>query len=200
MEQPLRSRVLTWLEQEVPPARVQHILRVEAMAIELAEHHGVDARQAAQAALMHDLAKNFSPKRLLEMAQAQGMELDPVDELNPHLLHADIGAVIARNEFGVQDPEVLGAIANHTLGQPNMSPVSCIVFLADTLEPGRGDTAVLQQLRAMSTQNLLRAVWMTCDYSIQYLLETARLIHPRALQTRNWFLSSDRKRAIPKHG
>ncbi|PLZ34007.1 phosphohydrolase, partial [Fischerella thermalis WC542] len=100
--------------------------------------------------------------------------------------------IIARESFGVQDEEVLQAIANHTLGRPGMSPLSCIVFLADTLEPGRGDSAELQALRKTSFANLERAVWLTCDYTIKFLLESPSLIHPRAVATRNWFLQKSK--------
>lgn len=164
------------------------------MAIDLAKIHGVDTDKAAQAGLMHDLAKYFKPHTLLEMAQSEGLPIDPIDESNPHLLHAAVGAVVARDEFGVQDNEVLEAIANHTLGKPGMSPLSCIVFLADSLEAGRGDTDELNTLRATSRNNLQQAIWMTCDYSVRYLLDNHKLIHPRALHTRNWFIQTTRFR------
>jgi predicted HD superfamily hydrolase involved in NAD metabolism len=184
----LRQLVLDWLANHVPPARIQHILGVEQMASDLARHHHLDVAKAEQAALMHDLAKYFKPQRLLEMARAEGLALDPVDEANPHLLHADIGAIVARDQFGVTDPEILAAIANHTLGRPEMDALSCVVFLADSLEPGRGDTPELNLLRQASFENLHQAVWMNCDASFQFLIAARRLIHPRALLTRNWFL------------
>jgi predicted HD superfamily hydrolase involved in NAD metabolism len=188
-----RQRVLEWLDEQVPKSRVEHILRVEDMAIALAEHHGVSTYKAAQAGLMHDLAKYFKPKRLLELAIADGLDLDPVYRENPRLLHADVGAIVARDEFGVKDGDVLRAIANHTLGTPGMDTLSCIVFLADSLEPGRGDSDDLHHLRTLSFQDLKRAVWMTCDYTIQHLLRTKKLIHPRAIATRNWFLQNAKK-------
>ena len=184
----LRRQVLKWLAEQVPQQRLEHILRVEQMAIELARQHGVDQEKAGEAALLHDLAKYFKSQQLLEMAQQEGLSLDPVDLANPHLLHADVGAIVAREKFGVQDQEILAAIANHTLGEPGMSPLSCIIFLADTLESGRGDTLELDRLRELSHQDLDLAVWLTCDYTLGYLLENHRLIHPRALLTRNWFM------------
>lgn len=162
------------------------------MAIALAQLHSLDVDRAAQAGLMHDLAKYFKSPKLLEMARMENLSLDPVDEANPHLLHADVGAIVARDEFGITDQEVLAAIADHTLGRPGMSPLSCVVFLADTLEPGRGDTTELNLLRQVSQQNLNQAVWMTCNYTLKHLIETHRLIHPRALQTRNWFMQQTR--------
>lgn len=189
-----RDRVLRWLSENVPDARIQHILRVEEMSVALARHHDLDEARAAQAGLLHDLAKFFKPQRLLEMATAEGLVLDPVEVANPHLLHAEVGAIVARDEFGVSDAAVLQAIRDHTLGQPDMSLLSCVVFLADSLEPGRGNTPELDHLRQLSYQNLYNAVWHTCDYTLQYLLSSRHLIHPRAVLTRNWAMQKARDR------
>lgn len=184
----MREVVLLWLSDQVPDSRIKHILRVEQMAGELASHHQLDRSKAKLAGLMHDLAKNFQPQVLWKMAVAEDLQVDPVFEANPHLLHADVSAVVARKEFGVEDEEILQAIANHTLGHPNMSHLSCAVYLADSLEPGRGNTSELDNLRTMALKNLNLAVWQTCDYSIKHLLEKSHLIHPRTILTRNWFL------------
>ncbi len=193
----LREQILAWLADRVPAKRIQHILGVEQMATELALHHQLDAQKAAQAGLMHDLAKYFKPQLLLQMAEAEGLPIDEVDVATPHLLHADVSAIVARDEFDITDPEILHAIADHTLGRPGMSPLSCIVFLADTLEAGRGDTPALQSLRQLSHQNLHQAVWHTCDYSLQYLLSTRCLIHPRTIRTRNWAMSMSFAASVP---
>jgi predicted HD superfamily hydrolase involved in NAD metabolism len=186
----VRAKILAWLNENVPPKRIQHILGVERMAIELATHYQLDVDTAAQAGLMHDLAKYFKPKRLLELARAEGLPIDEVDIAAPHLLHADVSAIVARDEFGITEPEILQAIADHTLGRPGMSSMSCIIFLADTLEAGRGDTAELQALRELSYRDLHQAVWRACDYSLQYLLSTRCLIHPRTIRTRNWAMTA----------
>jgi predicted HD superfamily hydrolase involved in NAD metabolism len=197
-DQHLRQRVLDWLTENVSQSRIKHILGVEEMAIALAEHHGVSVTKAAQAGLMHDLAKFFKPKRLLKAARLEGLEVDPVFEANPHLLHANVGAIVARDEFGVSDRDILDAIGNHTLGAPGMNALSCIIFLSDSLEPGRGDSEELNALRQMSFENLDHAVWMTCDHTLQYLLVAQKLIHPRAIATRNWFLQSTKKATVTK--
>ncbi|MGF1493184.1 MAG: bis(5'-nucleosyl)-tetraphosphatase (symmetrical) YqeK [Microcoleaceae cyanobacterium] len=184
----LRPQVLAWLADNVPERRIQHILGVEQMAVALAQRHHLDQTQAQLAALMHDLAKYFKPKVLLKMAHAGDVALDPILETHPKLLHADVGAIVAQQEFQIHDPEILEAIANHTLGQPNMSLLSCVIFLADTLEPGRGDTPELNHLRQVCDQNLLQAVWETSDYTLQYLIQQGQVIHPRAVLTRNWAL------------
>lgn len=184
----MRDRVLGWLADNVPNSRLQHILGVEQTAIELAGLHHLNTEKAARAGLMHDLAKYFKPSRLLQVAREEGVEIDPVMEANPHLLHADVSAIVARNHFGETDADVLEAIARHTLGQPGMSPLSCVVFVADSVEPSRGNSPELAALRQASQNDLYKAVWLTCDYSLSFLLETRCLIHPRTIGTRNWAL------------
>jgi predicted HD superfamily hydrolase involved in NAD metabolism len=184
----MRERVLTWLADNVPASRLQHILGVEQMSAELARHYHLDVEKAACAGLMHDLAKYFKPSVLLQMARDEGIEIDPVCEATPHLLHADVSAIVAKNHFKVQDEAVLQAIAHHTLGRPGMSPLSCVVFLADSLEPSRGNTPQLERLRHVSKQDLYQAIWLTCDYSLKFLLDSRCLIHQRTISTRNWAL------------
>jgi predicted HD superfamily hydrolase involved in NAD metabolism len=189
----MREQILAWLADNVSAQRLQHILGVEQMCIHLAERHQVDEQKAAQAGLMHDLAKFFHPTRLLQMAREDGMEIDSICEVNPHLLHADVSAIVARDEFGINDEEVLTAIRNHTLGNPQMSKLSCIVFVADALEPSRGDTPELMLMRRVSQEHLHQGVQQTCDYSLRYLLNSSRVIHPRTILTRNWALKTAKK-------
>ncbi|WP_363268092.1 bis(5'-nucleosyl)-tetraphosphatase (symmetrical) YqeK [Okeania sp. SIO2B3] len=151
----LKEKVLTWLSVHVPVSRVKHILRVEKMAQELANYYAINQEKAQLAALMHDLAKYFSPQVLLQIAKSESLEIDLVSEVSPHLLHANVSAIVAKKEFGIKDKEILAAIANHTLGEPAMNQLSCIIFLADTLEPGRGDNPELQHLRQQSPRKSL---------------------------------------------
>ena len=184
----MREQVITWLQSNVSQHRLQHILGVEQMCRELAHCHQVNPQKAAQAGLMHDLAKFFPPPKLLAMAQREKLHIDPICAANPHLLHADVSAIVAQEQFGVKDEEVLTAIRNHTLGSPQMSNLSCIVFVADALEPHRGNNPELAAMRQLSWQNLYKSVQQTCDYSLKYLLKGHRTIHPRAILTRNWAL------------
>jgi predicted HD superfamily hydrolase involved in NAD metabolism len=189
----MRDQVFTWLADNVPASRLQHILGVEQMSVELARHYDLDVEKAAQAGLMHDLAKYFKPAVLLQMARDEGIEIDPVCEATPHLLHADVSAIVARDQFGMQDEEVMDAIAHHTLGRPGMSPLSCIVFLADSLEPSRGNTPELERLRQVSFSNLYQAIAVTCEYSLRFLFDSHCLIHPRTILTRNWAVGLSRQ-------
>lgn len=189
-----RQRVLDWLVAQVPKSRLDHMLRVEETAVELAGVHGLDVALAADAGLLHDLAKYFAPQRLLDLARAEGLPVDPVAEDCPHLLHGPVSAVVARQQFGVGDERVLAAIANHTLGSPAMDDLSCVLFLADGIEPGRGQQPKLEAIREASTQNLYQAVALLCDLKLKRLMKQKGAIHPQMILTRNWALQRAKAR------
>lgn len=189
----MRDRIISWLEKNVSSHRLQHILGVEKTCISLAHCHQLNEQQAAQAGLMHDLAKFFPPGKLLKMATEAKIPVDEVCYNHPHLLHAEVGAIVAQQEFGINDPEILDAIGNHTLGAPQMSLLSCVVFIADALEPNRGDNAKLSAMRTIATENLYKCVQQTSDYSLEYLVGKQKIIHPRTILTRNWALTKTKK-------
>ncbi|MEO0683961.1 MAG: bis(5'-nucleosyl)-tetraphosphatase (symmetrical) YqeK [Cyanobacteria bacterium J06649_11] len=168
--------VLTYLSQNVSPERVNHILRAEQAAADLAVVHNLDKQQAATANLIHPTAKCFKPQRLLRIAQEEGLILDKILSANPHLSHADVGSIVASDTFGVKDEQVLSRIANHTLAA------------ADSIELRRGDSASLQALRQISQENIDLAVYLTRDYTLNKLLNSPHSIHPRLITTRNKLL------------
>lgn len=185
-----REKVIAWLENNVPPARVEHILGVEKMSKELAITHNADAEKAQTAGLMHDLAKYFPADQLLAMAKEKGIEIDKICAARPHLLHADVSAMVAEETFQVKDKEILSAIAQHTLGNAEMSSLSSIVFVADKLEPTRGDTEELNTMREVARENLYRGVYQVGDVAIKKLIQKGRPIHPRTVATRNWAMQA----------
>jgi predicted HD superfamily hydrolase involved in NAD metabolism len=117
--------------------RYAHSLRVARCADVLAQRHGLSAAKARLAGLLHDLARLYAPRQLIAECEARGFVIDGYERRHPVLLHARLGAAIAREAFGVEDGEVLSAIEKHTTGAAEMSPLDCIVYLADSLEPKR---------------------------------------------------------------
>jgi predicted HD superfamily hydrolase involved in NAD metabolism len=117
--------------------RYAHSVRVARCAELLAQRHAIDTNKARLAGLLHDLARLYSSAELIAQCEARGMPIAAYERDHPTLLHARLGAVIARESFGVADPEVLSAIEKHTTAAAEMSPLDACVYLADSLEPGR---------------------------------------------------------------
>jgi predicted HD superfamily hydrolase involved in NAD metabolism len=117
--------------------RYIHILSVARTAVRLARAHAADPAQARAAGLLHDLARLYPAERLLRECSERGMPLDDFELENPIVLHARLGAELARDWFGVTDEAILSAIRKHTVAAATMSPLDEILYLADGLEPGR---------------------------------------------------------------
>ena len=147
--------------------RFEHSVRVARSAEVLAQRHGLATGKARLAGLLHDLARLYSPERLLCEAQARGLAIAPHERAHPILLHARLGAALAREQFGVDDAQVLSAIEKHTTAAGDMSPLDCVVYLADSLEPKRtfAERAELWSL-AMSDLNdaMLRVLLLTLSH------------------------------------
>ena len=75
-----------------------------------------------------------------------------------------------------------------------MSKLSCIVFIADAIEPNRGNKPELEALRNIATQNLYKCTWQASDYALKHLINSQKTIHPRTILTRNWALKKTKKK------
>ena len=192
----LRPRVVAWLEANLSARRAQHSLAVGQMARELALRFDADPDRAELAGLLHDAAREWKADRLLAAAGAAGLEVDYMVELAPMpCLHGPLGAGVARDFFGVEDEELLSAIAHHTLGRERMTQLDQILFVADAIEPTRGDAPYLADIRAAAETDLARACRRAYDHTFEYLLRTGQPIHPDAARGRNWLIYGEREAA-----
>jgi predicted HD superfamily hydrolase involved in NAD metabolism len=166
--------------------RYAHVLRVARMAEALARAHGVDPARARVAGLLHDLARLYAPDRLLRACAERGMAIDAFELANPVVLHARLGAELARERFGVDDPDVLSAIRKHTLADAVMSPLDKVVYLADGLEPGR-DFADRAALAALAFRHLDAAMRAMLTSSTTYLLARGLAVAPQSLAAAETF-------------
>lgn len=148
--------------------RYRHVVRVARCADVLAQAHGIDSHQARLAGMLHDLARLYDAKRLLEESRKRAIPVDDYALRHPIVLHAAVGADIARDEFGINDEAVLSAIRKHTLADGTMSGLDCVLYLADGLEPGR-EFAERDELFALSMRDLSAGMRATLRSSVEYL-------------------------------
>ncbi|HHT65074.1 MAG: bis(5'-nucleosyl)-tetraphosphatase (symmetrical) YqeK [Caldicoprobacterales bacterium] len=177
------EKLKEWLGEK----RLNHSLGVSRCAAELARHYGADVEKAELAGLIHDCAKDLSFKKALELGKKYGFEPDTISRMNPALLHAPLGAYLARDVFGVQDDEILQAIACHTTGKENMTLLDKIICLADFIEESRSYPGV-EKIKALAFVDINRALLTGLELSIQAVLQSGRLLHPMTVEARNALL------------
>lgn len=175
------------LRHRLSARRFEHSIGVSDTAAQLAERHGVDVDKAKLAGILHDCARDMPRNTLLHTAQAFGIVIGSIERRELALLHAPIGARLAQTVYGVTDPDIIAAIADHTVGGPRMSLLSTVIYLADYVEPNRSFPGV-DKLRSLAQSDLSAAMLEAFDHSIQYIISRGGIIHPATVEGRNELL------------
>ncbi len=157
------------LKKELTKKRFQHTLGVEHTSACLAMRYEADMVKAQIGGLLHDCAKCLSEQEILLRCKAANLVITEVEERNPYLLHAKLGAKIANERYGIKDSEVLSTIICHTTGKPNMTLLEKIVFVADYIEPARKEIPGLSEIRKLSFIDLDKTVYQILKNTLSYL-------------------------------
>lgn len=190
----LRPKLIQFLKEHVTKNRVQHIIRVSRTAKKYAKRIGLDYNKAELSGLLHDIAKEYKNPRLLAIAKLKKIPLDFIDIDNPHILHARVGALIARDKFGIKDRDVLAGIRCHTLGEPYMSPLAMIVYLADSTEPGRDKKKSGKIRKTFKQKGLESAVLEALNLKLLMVIKKNGKVHPLTITARNWLIGEIKKK------
>ena len=83
---------------------------------------------------------------------------------------------------GVQDPDVLSAIRNHTLGRRGMSPLETLIFVSDFIEPNRAPFEGLEEARTLAETDLRAAARRCAELSNDFVLRRGGQVHPRTAE------------------
>jgi len=177
------------LKNALKPNRYIHSVNTMKEAISLAEHYGENRDIAAIAGLLHDCAKNLSDDETIEYCSVNGIELSIIEQKQVFLMHGTVGAIIAKEKYGINDEVILNAIRYHTTGCSEMNMMDKIIFLADYIEPGRTHSGV-ENARKLAYVDINKALICAFDSVIKYVMERNGLIHPFTIEARNSILIS----------
>ena len=166
------------LQQGLSEKRYAHSVSVGETAAKLAEYWHMDIEQAYTAGLLHDIGRIYSPGELLVLAKQLGLPIVEEEQLRPQLLHASVGAALLEQQWGVTDSQILEAVRLHTVAGTNMSALAKIIYLADIIEPLRGDWRGLSELRQLAYQDIDIAMVAALEYSFKYLAGKNEKKHP----------------------
>ncbi len=181
------------LKDMLPERRLRHSLNVAKCAIELSKIYNCDENKAEIAGLIHDCAKYFDNEQVKECVEKYNISLDELEKNNIALSHSTIGAYVAKEEFNINDEDIINAIKYHTTGKENMSLLEKVIYMADLIEEGRNFPGV-DELRKLTYEGKLDdAIVLSFNNTIKFVINNNQLIHPRTVEARNYILKELQK-------
>lgn len=175
------------MRHQLKTTRYQHCIGAEEISCDLAVIYGYDMEKAAIAGILHDCAKYLSDAELLNECRKHQLPVSEVEALNVQLLHAKVGAFLAKERFGIEDEEILNAIYYHTTGRPGMSLLEKIIFTADYIEPYRRELPGIDAIREAAYDKLDLAVAMILKNTLEYLRNTGEAIDTMTEDTYEYY-------------
>ena len=155
-----------YIEKNYSDKRKKHTYGVYETAVTLARRYGADEGKAGEAALFHDLFKG-APEQTLN-CYLEYFNMDDRYHGNANLAHGKIAAAVMERDHGITDYDVLNAVRFHTTGRAGMSTLEKIIYLADSIEPGR-DYPGVEEIRALAYKSLDEACILLMERTIEHV-------------------------------
>ena len=175
------------LKKELDKERYQHTLGVMYTASCLAMAYGTDTEQAMFAGLLHDCAKCIPNSDKVKLCEKNHLYMSDVEKENPFLLHAKLGAFLAKSKYGVEDADILHAISVHTTGEADMNLLDKIIFLSDYIEPHRDKAPNLTEIRHLAFHNIDMAVLKILHDTLNYLNQKSGTVDRKTHETYEYY-------------
>ena len=118
----------------IKESRYIHSLSVAHLAYKLAKKYQLDYQKAYIAGLLHDIAKGVDKNESLALMKQYYPDFV---EIGAFAYQPFWGEKIAKEDFGVVDEEILGAIKYHTTGKANMNWLEKLIYAVDKIDPTR---------------------------------------------------------------
>lgn len=148
------NKIIDEIKSLLTTKRFNHVMSVANFAKDVAIHVNIDPDKAYLAGLLHDVAKQYDDKDLIEMVQKYCQ-----DKINYPLFayHAYVSAYLAKTRFDIKDAEILNAISSHCLATYFMSPLDKLIFISDKIEPTRPFASYYDDVRELIYEDLDKA-------------------------------------------
>jgi len=179
------------LKQRVKPSRYKHSVSVAETAEKLARAYDVDPSHARIAGLLHDWDKGLTDEHL--RCRARDLQIDLSDEMvsdMPWVLHGPTAAAVLAQQFPQFGDEVFYAIARHTVGEPEMSAMDMIVYVADKIEPLHEVPAYRKLYKKIGKFSLEKLFFQVQRRNLKYLASEGRPLCAESVETWNWSIKT----------
>lgn len=175
------------LQKKLDTNRYEHTIGVAYTAAALAMRYGEDIEKAKMAGLLHDNAKCLSDEKRIQICKKYNIHMTPVEQNNPFLLHAKVGAFYAMHKYKINDKAIIRAILYHTTGRPEMTLLEKIIYVADYIEPLRHEAENLDEVRKLAFEDIDKAMLKILSDTWDYLQTTNGEIDNNTMKTYNYY-------------
>ena len=180
------------LRRKLSDSRYEHTLSVAFTCICLAMRYGYPPEKAEIAGLLHDCAKGWTDEEIVRQCEKHHLPITKAEYLAPAVLHAKLGAWLAEHRYGIEDPEILSAIACHTTGKPDMQLLDKILYIADYIEIRRDKASNLPAMRNLAFSDPDECLYQILAGTLDYLQQKGVPVDPMTQTTFDW-VSEHRK-------
>lgn len=185
----MEKEIIEELEKILSEKRFKHSIGVMKRAGELAAIYGIDEKEARLAGILHDIAKEMPEEEKVQYCNENNIPIDDTEKIKNSLLHAKIGADIAKKKYHA-GKSIQEAILYHTTGSPEMDMLAKIIYIADKTEENR-DYEGVEEIRKLSEENINKAMIEIINYTILKSVKEDKVIHPAGIFTRNTLLKEE---------
>lgn len=176
----LTERVRLFAINAEKKERYEHSVRVADTAQSLCKKYSLEEKLGKLAGIAHDICKDFGQAVLLSLASRDGHEITALEKAKPSLLHGRAAAVKLREDFGIENKDVLEAVAVHTFGKDGMCDLAKVVYVADKIEPGRPHVTK-KYLERFEDMTLDEMTLYVLEENISFLKKKARSVAPESM-------------------
>ncbi len=175
------------LSEKLKKERFEHTTGVMYTAASLAMCYGEDIQKALTAGLLHDCGKYGSSEDQIRLCEKCGVRLTESELEMPALVHAKLGAYLARHKYRIKDQDILNAITYHTTGRPDMTLLEKIIYIADYIEPNRKVIPGLMEIRSIAFRDIDKAVYLSAENTVRYLDDGGKAVDPMTVSTCSYY-------------
>jgi len=160
--------------------RFKHALETARLCDILSDSYPINSEKLRLTALSHDIAKDIPKEEMERLIDKYGVVLDEIEKKEKGLWHGPVGALILREEFDIDDQEILDAVKFHSTGKENMSLYGKLIYIADFLE-----TWPDKEFEDIARVDLDACLKIIAGKKISYVLKKGSLLHPRTVSLWN---------------
>lgn len=166
---------------ETKPDRLRHVVGVAQMALYLNNLHnlGLDNEKLLLAGLLHDAWKYLDEKTNMEIMQKDYDEKTISDIIKiPSIWHGFVGSIMAKEELGINDEDIINGIRYHGVGRIEMSMFEKVIFISDYIELTRKDE-VFDGEREIAYHNINQALLEIMINKNKYVKKSGYVVYPK---------------------